>query len=39
MLGLHNATPPYQPDLLADDDTRHFDDDIPNEVRIFFLPL
>jgi len=29
---LHTASPPYHPDLQADDDTRHFDDDIPNEV-------
>ncbi|KAL7419412.1 hypothetical protein Q5752_006250 [Cryptotrichosporon argae] len=28
---LHNQTPPYHPDLRADDDTRHFDDDIPAE--------
>ncbi|EIW69747.1 hypothetical protein TREMEDRAFT_30295, partial [Tremella mesenterica DSM 1558] len=25
-------TPPYQPDLAAEDDTRHFDEDIPDEV-------
>ncbi|RXK35938.1 AGC/NDR/NDR protein kinase [Tremella mesenterica] len=24
-------TPPYQPDLAAEDDTRHFDEDIPDE--------
>ncbi|WVR08425.1 hypothetical protein IAU60_005480 [Kwoniella sp. DSM 27419] len=28
---LHRQTPPYHPDLYADDDTRHFDDDIPDE--------
>ncbi|ORY35880.1 kinase-like domain-containing protein [Naematelia encephala] len=28
---LHKATPPYHPDLVTDDDTRHFDDDIPSE--------
>lgn len=24
-------TPPYNPSLAAEDDTRHFDDDIPDE--------
>ncbi|KAK8850341.1 hypothetical protein IAR55_004258 [Kwoniella newhampshirensis] len=28
---LHKITPPYHPDLYAEDDTRHFDDDIPDE--------
>ncbi|WVF68109.1 hypothetical protein IAT40_002872 [Kwoniella sp. CBS 6097] len=28
---LHKQTPPYHPDLYAEDDTRHFDDDIPDE--------
>ncbi|WWC72355.1 uncharacterized protein I206_106317 [Kwoniella pini CBS 10737] len=28
---LHKETPPYHPDLYAEDDTRHFDDDIPDE--------
>lgn len=29
---LHLQAAPYQPNLSSDDDTRHFDDDIPNEV-------
>ena len=33
--GMHRTTPPYHPALMADDDTRHFDDDIPNEVSRF----
>ncbi|OCF34459.1 AGC/NDR/NDR protein kinase [Kwoniella heveanensis BCC8398] len=28
---MHKQTPPYHPDLYAEDDTRHFDDDIPDE--------
>ncbi|WVQ86004.1 hypothetical protein IAT38_008172 [Cryptococcus sp. DSM 104549] len=28
---LHKQTSPYHPDLYSDDDTRHFDDDIPGE--------
>lgn len=28
---MHNMTPPYNPGLAADDDTRHFDTDIPDE--------
>jgi len=36
--GLHKMTPPYHPNLQADDDTRHFDDDIPNEVHQSLLP-
>ncbi|KAK4684758.1 hypothetical protein P7C73_g5406, partial [Tremellales sp. Uapishka_1] len=28
---LHTMTPPYHPDLTTDDDTRHFDEDIPDE--------
>ncbi|WWC98809.1 hypothetical protein V866_005702 [Kwoniella sp. B9012] len=28
---LHKQTPPYHPDLYAEDDTRHFDEDIPDE--------
>lgn len=31
---LHLQTPPYRPNLLSDDDTRHFDKDIPNEVGV-----
>ena len=30
---LHNMKPPYQPQLSTDDDTRYFDEDIPDEVR------
>lgn len=29
---IHLETPPYRPHLLAEDDTRHFDDDIPDAV-------
>lgn len=29
---LHTKTPPYQPNLATPDDTRHFDEDIPDEV-------
>lgn len=32
-LDLHKTEPPYHPDLQSDDDTRHFDEDIPSEVR------
>ncbi|WWD20522.1 hypothetical protein CI109_104998 [Kwoniella shandongensis] len=28
---LHKMTPPYHPNLYSEDDTRHFDDDIPDE--------
>lgn len=35
---MHKRTPPYHPDLLADDDTRHFDNDIPNEVGVVSVP-
>ncbi|ODO10449.1 hypothetical protein I350_01044 [Cryptococcus amylolentus CBS 6273] len=28
---LHRKKPPYSPDLYTDDDTRHFDEDIPGE--------
>ena len=28
---LHEQEPPYAPDLYTDDDTRHFDENIPNE--------
>lgn len=28
---LHEQLPPYQPNLQAEDDTQHFDDDIPDE--------
>ncbi|WVQ70619.1 hypothetical protein IAR50_000139 [Cryptococcus sp. DSM 104548] len=28
---LHRQTPPYSPNLYTDDDTRHFDEDIPSE--------
>lgn len=31
---LHRMKAPYQPDLIGDDDTRHFDEDIPDEVSI-----
>jgi len=34
---LHKAEAPYQPDLQGDDDTRHFDVDIPNEVSLNLL--
>lgn len=28
---IHHVPPPYQPNLVAADDTRHFDEDIPDE--------
>lgn len=31
MQDLHAQIPPYHPDLFADGNTRHFDDDIPNK--------
>ena len=31
---IHKYTPPYRPDLRNPEDTRHFDDDIPAEVRL-----
>lgn len=32
MIDLHKLTPPYIPELATDDDTRYFDQDIPDEV-------
>lgn len=32
---LHEQIPPYQPNLQTPDDTQHFDDDIPDEVRLW----
>lgn len=34
-MNIHRYTPPYCPDLQDPEDTRHFDDDIPAEVRSF----
>jgi hypothetical protein len=36
-IDLHRLKAPYQPALAADDDTRHFDEDIPNEVSTTLL--
>jgi len=36
---LHKMKAPYQPSLATDDDTRHFDEDIPNEVSLPFFKL
>lgn len=32
---LHKQIPPYRPELASDDDTRYFDQDIPDEVSSF----
>lgn len=35
---LHKQTPPYVPELATDDDTRYFDEDIPDEVGLSTHP-
>jgi hypothetical protein len=35
---LHRQTPPYRPELASDDDTRYFDQDIPDEVSPSTIP-
>lgn len=32
-MNIHRYTPPYRPELRDPADTRHFDSDIPAEVR------
>ena len=34
---IHRYPAPYRPELISPDDTRHFDDDIPPEVRMFVV--